>query len=159
MDCGGFGGGFAHGRDGTLGGVEEAGSFSGIDDPDEHGVGDAGNEVADVLVAIERGHGPAVGFGSFGFVRLAFGNGGQEGAVSGAAAANNAQVLNGRAVDEAEPLTRLSAAGMNGETSGMGDSLGGWTVFFDCAPGAGNKLQTRNRGKLFLFTRAENEGT
>lgn len=35
------GGRLADGGDGALGGVEEPGSFSGIDDPDEHGVGDA----------------------------------------------------------------------------------------------------------------------
>ena len=44
-----------------LGGVEETGSVGAPDGVDEHGVGDAGDEIADVFVAGERGHGLTVG--------------------------------------------------------------------------------------------------
>ena len=66
-------------------------------------VGDAGDEIANILFRVERRQGAAVGFGSFGEgggVRLSLGNGGQEGFVGGAAGADDAQVFNGRAGGE-----------------------------------------------------------
>ena len=51
---------------GDLGGVEESGSDGAGDGFDQHAVGYAGDEVADVLVTGERGHGLAVSV--FGFL-------------------------------------------------------------------------------------------
>lgn len=69
-ESGGFGGlglvdglGLGHESEdgeGGLGGVEEAGGFDGLDGADEDAVGGAGDEVADVLEAGERGHGVAI---------------------------------------------------------------------------------------------------
>ena len=47
-----------------MGGVQELGGVFVFDGADEHTVGYAGDEVADVLRAEQRGHGAAVGFGS-----------------------------------------------------------------------------------------------
>jgi hypothetical protein len=50
-----------HGGPADLGGIEEAGSVGGWDGFDEHGVGNAGNEMTNVLGSLKRGHGVAVG--------------------------------------------------------------------------------------------------
>ena len=49
-----------------LGCVEEPCAVRIADRADEHSVGDAGDEVADVIGAGERGHGPAIGDGAVG---------------------------------------------------------------------------------------------
>lgn len=46
-----------------LGGVEELGAAGAVDCADEHAVGGAGDEVADVFIPAERGHGVAVEMG------------------------------------------------------------------------------------------------
>jgi hypothetical protein len=50
-----------HGCAGDLGGVEEPGAVFVFGGSQEHAVGGAGDEVADVLETQERGHGQAVG--------------------------------------------------------------------------------------------------
>jgi hypothetical protein len=45
----------------NLGGVEEPGAVRAVDCVEGHGVGDAGDKIADVSGAGERGHGIAIG--------------------------------------------------------------------------------------------------
>lgn len=52
----------AKGAERDLGGIEQLAAFNGVDGPDDHALSGAGDEVADVLVAGEVGHGVAVGF-------------------------------------------------------------------------------------------------
>lgn len=47
--------------EGDLRGIEEFGALDGVNDVDEHSISDAGDEVADVLVAGQIGHGAAIG--------------------------------------------------------------------------------------------------
>ncbi len=87
---------FGHSAEGALGGIEKAGSFIGGDDADEHGVGDAGDEVADVLLGVQRRHGAAVGFDAFGLggiLMFSAGNRGQKDAVSDPAAPDDGDVF------------------------------------------------------------------
>jgi hypothetical protein len=61
LDFGGFG--FpGHGCEGDLGGIEELAAVFVFDGPQERAVGGAGDEVADVPVTREWGHGQAEGF-------------------------------------------------------------------------------------------------
>jgi hypothetical protein len=50
----------AEGADGDLGGIKKLGGLDGMDAAGDGAVGDAGNEVANVLVAGEFGHGGLV---------------------------------------------------------------------------------------------------
>jgi len=79
-----------------LGGVEEPGSVGAGDGAEQHAVRCAGDEIADVLVAGERGHGVAIGgSGIFGGIVppfAAFG-GGFERAGVGAAAEGDGWVV------------------------------------------------------------------
>src|ERR1700691_6177870 len=80
----------AEGADGDLGGVEVSRGVDGGDIAAEDSGGDTGNEVADVLVAGEVGHGFQVGvlgtIPGFGFTEI-HGTAFQDGAVAGIAAA------------------------------------------------------------------------
>ena len=84
---------------GNLCGVEELGRFDGTDDVDDHTVGNAGDEVAYVLVAGEVRHGLAVGImGELpGVVFIAaFGPAFAERALAGRAAAEDSGIACGR---------------------------------------------------------------
>lgn len=52
-----------HACEGDLGGVEELAAVFRFDGAEEHAVAGASDEVADILIAGERGHGQAKGFG------------------------------------------------------------------------------------------------
>ena len=57
-------GGFAADRgERNLGGVEELGAVLSFDCSDQHAVGDAGDEIADVILSGERRHDAAIGLG------------------------------------------------------------------------------------------------
>ena len=51
----------AEGTEGDLGGVEELGASRGVDGAEEDALRAAGDEVADVVIAVELGHGLAEG--------------------------------------------------------------------------------------------------